>query len=148
MQSSTVIFLAVRFTACVTQLISRLRPSASLTAYTIRAVLSGVACEFSPSSMFSLHLSSLQNDDLYDFDILSSMIRHTEPSQSGLCAPCVGLFVFLFVLFHKGHELVWSPVMAERPLCHGWRATDLKPCFLSCSWVELGVQYNFLLPAR
>lgn len=101
----------------------------------------------SPSSMFSLHLSSLQNDDLYDFDILSSMIRHTEPSQSGLCAPCVGLFVFLFVLFHKGHELVWSPVMAERPLCHGWRATDLKPCFLSCSWVELGVQYNFLLPA-
>lgn len=63
--------------------------------------------------MFSLHLSALQNDDLYDFYILSSMIRHTEPSQSCLCAPCGRLFVFLCVLFHKGHELVWSTVMAR-----------------------------------
>lgn len=54
--------------------------------------------------------------------------------SSGLCAPCARLFVFLFVLFHKGHELVWSTVMAERALYHGWRATDLRPCFLSCSW--------------
>lgn len=41
MQSSTVIFIALRFTTCMMQLISGLRPSASLTAYTIRAVLSG-----------------------------------------------------------------------------------------------------------
>lgn len=68
--------------------------------------------------------------------------------QLGLCAPCARLFVFLCVLFHKGHELVWSTLMAERALCSGWRAIDLRPCFLSCSWVELWAQHTFLLPAR
>lgn len=45
---------------------------------------------------------------------------------------------FLCVLFHKGHELVWSTVMAERALCRGWRAADLKrqPRLLCCSGVE------------
>lgn len=79
----------------------------------------------------------------------SSMIRRTEPSQSGLCAPRARPFVLLCVLFHKGHELVWGAVMAERALCRGWRATDLKrqPCFLSCACVEFWVWYFIPLPA-
>lgn len=142
-QSSTVIFHG-RELHSVNRATHLRSPSTSAIAYTIRAALFGAPGNCPIFPVFTAPV-------IFTKWWLWYTLVQDRPSapQPGLCAPSARAFLFLSVVFHKGHELAWSPVMGERALRRTegpqiWKGS--RPRSRSC--VGSRLQSFFLLPAR